>query len=663
QPDKLAVAFKEKKVTYKELYERICRIGSFLSSELGIRKNDRVMFTALSKPETVAIYLGIQYCGGVVIFADKNITPENALSLYEDSESVLYITDKPMKGYEDKIRLYSLKALYGCDESVDIMDYQMPEPEDMAEMLFTSGTTGKAKGVVLSYKSVINILTNTMNGIGIREDDRELIPLPLNHSLGLRVMRAVLYRGATVILQNGFVFAKEIEENQKKYECTGLVAVPASMEILRGQMQDMFVPVMSRFRYIEVGAGSLMLEQRKRLATQLPDTTIYNTWGSSETGGALFINVSEAVREGRHMDSIGKPLPHIQVKTINENGEEIAATHDAPGRLTLKGDMEMMGYWKQDELNAQTFSDGWLLTNDLVYRDEDGYVYMLGRADDIINVGGEKVSPIEVENIASEYEYLHECACIGIEDPEKIQGQVPALFVVADDARYSEEDIRRFLAGKMERYKLPQKYILLDKIPRNRMQKIDRKELHRIYREDSDDLMNPVIQAILTRKSTRKFTGAPIPKKQLEMILKAGIQAPTGHNMQTWKFTVIQKEEIIREIREKVERVAKEHKVHFYGFDNPTCLILVSNDRRNANGCQDAACAAENMFLAAHSYGIGSVWLNPLRTICDEPEIRELLDRFEIPKSHIVWSMAGFGYPVANGSSPVRRMNVIKYVE
>ena len=109
--------------------------------------------------------------------------------------------------------------------------------------------------------------------------------------------------------------------------------------------------------------------------------------------------------------------------------------------------------------------------------------------------------------------------------------------------------------------------------------------------------------------------------------------------------------------------VAKAKKVNFYGFEQPPCLILISNDVRNADGCQDASCAAQNIFLAAHSYGLGSVWLNALMTLCDEPEIRSLLSSYGIPQNHRVWCMAAVGYPAAPGTALAKKKDVVFYVD
>lgn len=666
QPGKLAVAFKNEQLTYEQLMKKFELIGAKLAN-IGVKKGDRVLFTTLSKPEMVATYLGIQYCGAIAVFLDKNANTDNIAFVYDDTKAALLLTDRPLKEMADRMNVYSIKKIYNnnaaVEQKADIIDYKMPNENDIAELLFTTGTTGKPKGVILTYKAVYNILKNTIDGIGIREDERLLLPLPLNHSFALRVLRAVLYQGASVILQNGFTFAKEIENNQATYQCTALAVVPASIETIARQMQGQFAEIMGKFRYIEAGAGSLTVEQRKRLVKLLPTTTIHNTWGSSESGGALFVNVTEIASDPQKVSSLGKPLEGIQIRVLDEQGNAFQSDKEHPGRMSLKGDMQMAGYWNREELTQETLKDGWLLTGDMVYQDADGFVYMLGRADDIINVGGEKVSPVEVENIACEYPHISECACIGVSDPEGILGFVPVLFIVARDNLYSQEDMHTYLASRMERYKLPAHYVQIQELPRNRMQKIERKTLHKMWEErGKETLMNPVMQAILTRRSIRKFKDDPIPSDILDMILQAGYYAPSGHNMQTWRFTVIQDKEKIARLKEATHETAKACKVHCYGFENPVCIILISNDERNQNGCQDASCAAENIFLAAHSYGIGSTWLNPLKTLRNEEPVKSVLDAFGIPEGHRVWCMAALGYPLEDGTLLAKKKDVVVYI-
>ncbi len=657
-PEKKAVCFRKEIVTYGELCKKI-RHGVAILGQYQIKKGDRILVTAVSKPEYIIALLAIQYIQAAAVPLDKNAGAESICYIEQQTEPILMISNTQKAS--EKLKIISLKAFMEDGQDNVCGQYVVPEEEAVLELLFTTGTTGRPKGAVLTKKSILANMQNTWHGIGMLESDVVLNPLPLNHSFGMRVLRSTLYIGATVVLQNGFSFAKEIESNIIEHNCTAMVSVPASLEIVLGQMQDKAAKILGRLRYIEIGAGSLDIKLKKKLPEMIPDTLIHNTWGSTESGGALFLNVSQNTDK---IMSIGKPLEHIRIKVLDENNCEMAATDSEHyGRMALCGDMQMAGYWNMPEQTKDAIQDGWLVTSDLVYLDNDGYVYMLGRADDIINVGGEKVSPVEVENAASEYEGVRECACIGVKDEEGVLGQIPILYIVSND-RFAEDELARFLSNRLERYKLPRKYLYIDELPRNKMKKLDRKALYKRFAEIGEqNLTNPVIQNILNRRSIRRFTDKKIPEEILDMLVKAGYHAPSGHNLQTWRFTVIQKPEHISSLKETVRPVCQKREVHFYGFENPACLILVSNDRRNDDGIQDASAAAQNIMLAAASYGIGSVWLNPLMTICDEPEIRIMLDSYTIPKEHIVWAMIALGYPAAAGNRLAKKKDVVYYVD
>ncbi len=661
-PQKPAVIFKKDTLTYKELNQKIHEIASRLT-ELGVKRGDCVPFSATSKPETAALYLALQYVGAAVVFIDKNASPATAAYICKDCSAKIFFTDKPLHGYERECNVYSLKRVY-TEKGAETVQYIPPAEDDLAEMIYTSGTTGEPKGCMLSYKAVYHIWSNTINGIGMRDDEVVLLPLPLNHSFALRVLRAALYLGATVVLQNGFTFATEIESNLDAFHCTAIAIVPASVETITKQMQDKFAEIMGRFRYIEVGAGSLTVEQRKRLVRELPNTLIMNTWGSSESGGALFLNVTAEVKKKEKIAALGRPLDGIEIKAIDEDGKTIQSSKDHPGRMAIRGDMRMSGYWHKPELTEQTIKDGWLLTGDMIYIDEDGYVFMLGRADDIINVGGEKVAPVEVENIAGEYPYISECACIGVPDPEGVLGSVPVLFVVPRNNKFSADDLNKFIAARTEKFKVPVRYVEMAELPRNAMKKIDRRALKVQWEKYGvNSIINDTVQTIMSRRSIRKFTEQPIDKELLKVIATAGYYAPSGQNMQTWKFTIITNKTVLERLKGAAHEAAKKKNVHFYGWENPQVIILVSNDSRNPDGCQDASCAAENIMLTAWSYGIGSVWLNPLMTLRKEEPVQTVLDDLGIPENHIVWSAVALGYPVAEGLLLKKKENVIEWIE
>ena len=181
--------------------------------------------------------------------------------------------------------------------------------------------------------------------------------------------------------------------------------------------------------------------------------------------------------------------------------------------------------------------------------------------------------------------------------------------------------------------------------------------------ESDDQVRDTVIRCIMSRQSVRSFSDRPIEPELLDQIVKTGVYAPTGRNLQTWRFTVVTGQERIQAWKETVARAAKQKDVKISGFENPAALVLISNDARNKTGIQDSACAAENIMLAAHSAGIGSVWINSLMTLCEEEEIRRQLDAWKIPPRHQVWAMLALGYPAGEVKSPARNMSVIYKVD
>ena len=171
--------------------------------------------------------------------------------------------------------------------------------------------------------------------------------------------------------------------------------------------------------------------------------------------------------------------------------------------------------------------------------------------------------------------------------------------------------------------------------------------------------MNAIIENLLTRRSTRAFLSKKIPDDQLKAILQTAIYAPSGMGKQTWKFTVLCNPEKIQQLAEIIGR-----KLGRQGYDmyHPQVLIIPSNQKDNPHGMEDNACAPENIFLAAHSFGIGSVWINQLRTLCDDPEVRSLLDEFNIPSDHVVYGMAALGYPAEVPKKEIHKIGEIQII-
>jgi long-chain acyl-CoA synthetase len=660
-PEKACVCCGDAVLDYGDVSGQVLACADALRERFDIRRGDNVVISAVSSPDYVVAFLAAQYLGAVTIPVDKLVKPEALGKLVEYVNPKLVLAGGNCGYSGDRVASLRETVRGAGIGRIPAGPAEMAE-SDVAEMLFTTGTTGTPKAVMLANGGIREITRNTIAGIGMLADDVVLIPLPLNHSVGMRVLRSILTLGATAVLQDGFAFAKELEVNIVRHGCTGLVCVPTSIEVLRQQMQSKFAEVLGRLRYIELGAGSLSIPMKRKIVEELPGTTVYNTWGSSETGGAIFLNVTE------HQDklsSLGKPVNGVEFAVLRPDGTFGPAGDPASaGRMSLKGGMRMSGYYNLPDETSNALRGEWLVTNDLAYSDSDGFVYMLGRADDIINVGGEKVAPVEVENIAIGFEGVRECACIGVADP--LTGQAPVLFYATEGGDFSESDFKAFVAQKAERHQVPRCYVRVDSLPRNRMSKLDRKALRKMWENfaaGGAGSRNAAIEAILARKSIRDFTDEAISKEDLETIVKCGIHAPSAHNMQTWRFTVITNADVIARLKDILARKAKSYKTVCYGFNNPSAVILVTNDRRNRNAAQDCACAAENMMLAAHSLGLGSVWNNAISYMQEDEEVRQVLEAVGVPAQHLPWLLLLMGHrTTADLKSPQRREDVVRWV-
>lgn len=673
QPQKDALIVKKNHITYGELHDTVLRIAGLLKQR-GILPGNRVLLSAVSKIEMVAMYLGIRYVGAVAVLVDKNATADSIWAVYEDTEASALITDKPIKEYEASIRLLSQKGLWRDAHTEDAQyaeALQGVDPDAISEIIYTTGTTGKPKGIMLTNDSVYHSMCAVIDGLQLTEQERYLLPLPLNHAYAIDTLRAVLFQGATVVLQNGFLFADDTRWNIEELECSAMSMVPSAIGVLKAQFGDRFSEILGHLRFIKFGAGQFGIALQRELVEALPNTIIYNGWGSSETSTAFLLNVTEKVKDGLDTPSIGKPEQGVEIRFLDEEGQYLEATDaNHPGRLAVKSKCIMAGYWNKEELTAETRKNGFILTSDLAYQDEQGYVYLLGRADDIINIGGEKVSPLEIENIAEQYDGIRECACIGVADQGEGFDKIPVLFVSVTGSDFDKtiQGLKNYLNERLERFKIPREYIPIAKLPRNRMKKIDRKQLHKIYESRtaetslSQEETNPVLQALLTRRSIRSFTDQAVPRETLDLILKAGYYAPTGHNMQTWRFTVLQDVDQIRHLKETIATTAKANKLPFYGFENPNVVIIVSNDTRAISPCEDASAAIENILLAAHALGLGAVWIGALKTLRHQEPIQSLLDDYGIPATHDIYGVVNIGYPSAAGRLLAKKTDVVHYV-
>jgi acyl-CoA synthetase (AMP-forming)/AMP-acid ligase II len=333
-------------------------------------------------------------------------------------------------------------------------------PENIADILYTTGTTGKSKGVMISHQTIIADAENLISGQGFTHDLAFIVNGPLNHIGSLSKIYPVIMLGATLILVDGM---KDLNAFWKAFDYPALKVatflVPASIRILIQFCPEQLAAYAEKIDFIETGAAAISQADMETLCRLLPKSRLYNTYASTETGIISTYNFND----GKCVAGcLGRPMPHSQVFITSE------------GHIACKGDTLMSGYVGDPERTATVLRDGVVYTSDIGRIDEKGMLHLSGREDDVINVGGFKVAPTEVEDAAMAFPEIQDCICISVE--HKIMGRALKLLVVMKDGRVlNKRALAQFLKNKLETYKIPTLYEQTETVKRTFNGKLDRK--------------------------------------------------------------------------------------------------------------------------------------------------------------------------------------------
>ena len=459
-PDKTAVCDNHGSITYSELVEQIHKRSTELLN-LGIGKQDRVMIVAKPVIQYVVTYFALNCINAVCIPVGNRIKSKQLEGITNDISPSFFIS-----GYEDN------DTGIICEKKERITSSSVG---DVIEILYTTGTTGESKGVMLTNRNLVAGAENVAYGGGIKTDDVNLLPAPLHHAFGLASLRGTFYSGATLVLQDGFTSIKEIFGKITKYKVTAMYLVPSAVPMMLVQTGNNLGALLRGIRKLEFGTAPLDDSMRKILMEQLPGVHIYNAYGATEASRSIYMDITDDMNK---LSATGKAAVNTTIKIANpENQDEFLRTGEI-GRIVVFGPMVMEGYFGNEELTEQVIHDGGFYSSDIGYVDDDGFVYLLGRDKDIFNIGGEKVSPKEIENIAYDSNIVRECACVDGGDSAKTKGSIPVLFVVyKDKTPENEKALKTYMTQNLERIRLPGAYVTCDELPRNYMGKLEREKL------------------------------------------------------------------------------------------------------------------------------------------------------------------------------------------
>jgi long-chain acyl-CoA synthetase len=472
RPASLAVAYGTRGLTYGELWESVLRAATVLR-EHGVGPGDRVVLAAPREPEFLYAYFACHLLRAIAVPHDPDIVPSRLQRVIELLRPRIALTSRGARGTPTcgSVALAALTQAAGrpLDAFVEA------SPDDTADVLLTSGTTGMAKGVMLTHRNILAAARNINEFIANTAEDREALALPVSHSFGLARLRCQVLAGGALILTPGFQFPKQMFEAMRGWGATGFSFVPAAWAMLTRLTGARLAEVAPELRYIEIGSAAMPRTEKERLIRLFPHTRICMHYGLTEASRSAFIEFHQS-RD--RLDSIGRPTPNVEILIVDEDDRALGPRQI--GRIGIRGEHVMGGYWDAD---AGARTQGALLySGDLGYRDEDGYLYLCGREDDVINVGGRKVHPTEIEEALLRHQQIADAICVGI--PDALTGEAVGACLVAKGGQTElpgAEALADFLRAGLEAYKIPITFQWVASIPRNASGKVERKAMTGLF--------------------------------------------------------------------------------------------------------------------------------------------------------------------------------------
>lgn len=443
-PDKVAVICGDETCTYRQLWERVEARAAALNAKL-------IPFPTTQSIDFLVEYFAIHLAGAVAVPLEK--------SQYDS-----------MKG--DAEPLFS--GLTSDEDQVI--------PQGVADILFTTGTTGKSKGVMISHSTIIANAENLIAAQGFHHDLTFIINGPLNHIGSLSKVYPIILVGGTLHILEGMkdlnAFFGAMEPNGpigKLPDWNGKsrfasFLVPASIRMLLAFASERLASYADRIEFLETGAAPISQADMQRLCEVLPKSRLFNTYASTETGiiSTYDFNQGECVA-----GCLGKPMRHSRFFIVDEERKKVANASTV-GKVACSGKTLMAGYYGDEALTESILRDGIIYTNDLAEIDADGNLRLKGRDGDVINVGGYKVAPTEVENVALAISSVKDCICIPAQ--HRVLGTVLKLLVVLQDGfAFDKRQLALGLREKLEAHKVPMLYEQVTAIHRTFNGKLDRK--------------------------------------------------------------------------------------------------------------------------------------------------------------------------------------------
>jgi long-chain acyl-CoA synthetase len=502
-PQAPAVASPEARLTYGDLAERMLTLAGHLAGA-GVGQGERVLIALPNVPASVVGGLAVHALGACVVEINRQwgadsfravvaqTRARHALVLGRDAETWREVArTQPLHLWvvhagEPTARLRELGGAAATwlrdDGRVDLAEGGKPvragglaKPQKLLDspalILYTSGSRGKPRGVVQSLRNIYANTRSIVQYLGLTAVDRAMLILPLSYCYGRSVLQTHLFVGGSVFLDNRFMYPRVVMEALASEGCTGFAGVPSTFEIIRRQV-DLSSLAWPRLRYVTQAGGAMAPDTIRWARRAFHPARLFVMYGQTEATARLSYLPPERA-EDKH-GSIGIGIPGVELKVLSDEGLELGPGE--VGHLVARGDNITLGYLDEPEQTAGILRDGWLWTGDLAYRDADGFFFHVGRSEEILKIGGHRVSPAEIEHALERHPEVAEAAVVGMK--EERAGEVAAAFVVRrPGTAVTEKDLRRFCRDRLPAYKVPATTTFVDSLPHNEAGKLLRSKL------------------------------------------------------------------------------------------------------------------------------------------------------------------------------------------
>jgi fatty-acyl-CoA synthase len=478
-PDAVALVFEGATRTFAELDERAARLAAALCAR-GVGQGDHVAILMRNRLELVEAFLAIQRLGACAVPVNFRLAPDELVYVLRHSRAAGVLADQEVPAVPGLRFVLPVGDAYeaALAEAAPAPPDVLVDDEDLAFLMYTSGTTGRPKGAMLTHQNLVVNTTNWIHEVGAQADDVWLSGLPLFHIGGLNGVLPFLALGAPCVITTSTGFDPgEAIRLLAEHRVTMCFFVPTQWQDIcaRPEVRDLDT---SRLRVALWGASSAPRATLERLVATFPNVEVVNAFGQTEmSSNTTFLKGEDAVR---HMGSIGRPAINVEVRVVGADGRDVP--RGEVGEIVYRGPTVMRGYFDDPEATAAAFAGGWFHSGDLVREDEDGFLHVVDRAKDMIISGGENVYPAEVERVLAEHPAVAEAAVVGVAHPRWVETPV-AVVVLADGAAATEAELVEHCRARLAGYKKPSAVLFAAALPRNAAGKVLKRELRAAHHD------------------------------------------------------------------------------------------------------------------------------------------------------------------------------------